>query len=180
MSISSKELSLWQLTNEHEYLLSKLYDSETGEVNEIVQAKLNALEPNIEKKCIAVSQWIRKLESEDKQLTELLIEIENRKTAYNREVKRYMDYLQVNMTKQGIKEIKCPFFTIKLKKNPYSTDIIDDSLIPTKFMKTKEIIKVETKADKNAIKDEVLKTGEQVPGAYVFQKERLEILTDKI
>jgi hypothetical protein len=59
MSISSKELSLWQLTNEHEYLLSQLYDSETGEVNEIVQAKLNALEPNIEKKCIAVSQWIR-------------------------------------------------------------------------------------------------------------------------
>ena len=84
------------------------------------------------------------------------------------------------MTKQGIKEIKCPFFTIKIKKNPYSTDIIDDELIPTQFMKTKEIIKVETKADKTAIKDEVLRTGEQVPGAYVYQKERLEILTDKI
>ena len=65
MSINSKELSLWQLTNQHEHLLSELYNPETGEINEIVQAQLNALEPNIEKKCVAVSQWIRKMESEN-------------------------------------------------------------------------------------------------------------------
>ena len=62
---SLKEVSLWKLTNDHQKLLNELYDHETGEVNEIVQAKLDALEPDIEKKCIAVSQWIRKMESEE-------------------------------------------------------------------------------------------------------------------
>lgn len=177
---SLKEVSLWKLTNEHQLLLSQLYDQETGEVNEIVQAKLNALEPDIEKKCIAVSQWIRKMESEERELDQLMLEIEDRKNAYQKEIERQMNYLQLNMKKEGIKEIKCPYFTVRIKKNPYTTDVIDEALLPSKFMKSREIVKVETKPDKNAIREEVLKTGEQVPGAYVYQKEKLEILTDKI
>lgn len=177
---TQKNLTLWQLTSEHQKLLNELYDHETGEINEITQAKLDALEPNIEKKCIAVSQYIRKMESDAKELDRLIEEIENRREAYAREVSKYEKYLEFNMKKQGISEIKCPYFTIRIKKNPYSTDIINEDLIPEKFMKTKEIVKVEVKPDKVAIKEEVLKTGEQVPGAYVFQKEKLEILTSKI
>jgi hypothetical protein len=77
-------------------------------------------------------------------------------------------------------EVKSPFFTIRLKKNPYSTDITDASQIPIQYMNTREIVKVETKPDKNAIKEEVLKTGVQIPGANVHQKVQLQILIDKL
>lgn len=173
---TEKNLSLWQLTNEHQKLISELYDPETGEVNEIVQAKLDQLEPNVEKKCIAVTKWIKKLESYERELDELIA----RKDAYRREIEKYQNYLQVNMEKSGIKEISCPYFSLKLRKNPYSTDIISQELIPSEYIKVKEVVRVITSVDKNAIKEEVLKTGHQVPGAYVSQKNKLVITTDKL
>jgi len=177
---TSKNLSLWKLTNEHQKLLSELYDYETGEVNEIVQAKLDLLEPDINKKCIAVSGYIRKIESEQRELESLLIEVESRMKAYEKEREKYRNYLQSNMEKQGINKIECPYFTVRIKKNPYFTDIINEELIPHEFMREREIVRVEVKPDKNAIKEEVLRTGEQVPGAYVSQKNKLEITTSKI
>ncbi len=84
------------------------------------------------------------------------------------------------MTSFGITEVKCPYFTLRIKNNPYSTDIVSEKDIPEKYMKSREVIKMEVKPDKNLIKEDVLKTGIQVPGAYVAQKTKLEILTDKI
>jgi hypothetical protein len=177
---TSKNLSLWQLTSEHQKLLSELYDNETGEFNEIAEAKLNLLETDIEKKCIAVGGYIRKIESEQRELESLLMEVENRIKYYDNERQKYRNYLQSNMEKQGITEIKCPYFNVRIKKNPYFTDIINEELIPDEFMREREIVRVEVKPDKNAIKEEVLSTGEQVPGAYVSQKNKLEITTSKI
>ena len=175
---SEKNLSLWQLTNEQQNLLNQLVNKETGEVDELIQERLNQLEPNIENKCLSVSKWIRKLESEKGQLDSLLSEVANRKAAYATEVERYMKYLQYNMEKSGIKEISCPFFTVKLKKNPYSTDITDQAAIPEEYIRVK--IKKEISVNKNLIKEEVLRTGSQVPGAYVSQKNKLEITTSKL
>lgn len=175
---SLKDLSLWQLTNEHQKLLSELYDHETGEINEIVQAKLDLLEPTVEKKCIAVSKYIRKMESDEKELDRLIEEIENRKNSYKKEINKYKNYLEYNMQKQNIKEVKCPYFTIRLRKNPYSTEIVNKEIIPKEFIKKE--IKIEESINKTLIKEEVLKTGVQVPGAYVSQKNKLEILTSKV
>jgi hypothetical protein len=69
---------------------------------------------------------------------------------------------------------------LKIKNNPYSTNIVDENKIPERFMRTRIIEKKEIKPDKNAIKEEVLKTGIQIEGAIVEQKTKLEILTDKI
>jgi Gp157 protein len=182
MSVNRKEqsLSLWHLTNEHTRLMQDLYDVETGEINDIVQAKLDALEPSIDQKCVAVSKWIRHMESQQRELDGAINDLANRKRAYDKEITKFNRYLQENMERAAVKEISCPYFTIRLRKNPFCTDIIDENAIPEKFMKTREIVKVESKPDKNAIKEEVMRTGQQVPGAFVSQKNKLEILTDKI
>ena|ERR1700688_2158185 len=177
---SHKELSLWNLTKEHRNLMSQLYDYETGEVNEIVQAKIDMVDQTIERKCISVSKYIRHLESEQREIDSFINDMEERKAAYLNEIQRYRDYLKNNMKSQGITEIKCPFFTIKLKKNPYGTDIINESEIPEEFMRKREVVKTEIKPDRNAIKEEVLRTGIQVQGAYVSQKDKLDILIDKV
>jgi rRNA maturation protein Rpf1 len=178
--ITTNNMSLWQLTTEHQKLLSELYDHDTGEVNEIVQAKLNDLEPTIEKKCVSVTKYINHLEFELNELETMRQQIDERQSAYLKEIKRYRNYLEINMEKQGIKKVSCPYFTIKLSKNPYSVEIINEDLIPSHFMKTREIIRTETKPDKTAIKEHVLQDGEQVPGAYVHQKNKLEIVIDKL
>lgn len=173
-------LSLWQLGTKHQELFSQLYDAETGEVNLEVQAQIDELEPSTEKKLISVQNWIQKLESERSELDTLTKQIEERKMAYDSEIERMNHYLFSNMKRCGIKEIKCPLFKIRIKANPFSTDILNKDIIPEKYIKRTENIVILSAPDKNAIKEEVLKTGVQVPGAYVHQKEKLVITFDKI
>ncbi len=178
---TEKNLTLWQLTNEHQKLLSELYDFETGEVNEIVQAKLNALCKTEEEKCITTTHWMKKLESDRKQVEDVLTSLKNRIAAYDAAIERHKKDLEFNMLSQGITKISCPYFTIRLKKNPYGTEITNKAEIPGEFIKLRVIPeKIEHNPDKNLIKEEVLRTGKQVPGAYVSQKNKLEILMDKI
>ena len=178
--MNNQSISLYHLGSEYQTLLPQLYDHETGEVNMDIDAQLNALAQTTEKKCIAVASWIESMKSEKKQIEFMKEQILKRESAYDKEINKATDYLDSNMKRCGIKEVKSPYFTIRIKNNPYSTDVFDESLLPERFMKTREIIKTETKPDKNMIKEEVLKTGEQVPGALVQQKTKLEIIVDKI
>jgi hypothetical protein len=172
---SNQNLSLWQLGNKHQELFSQLYDPETGEVNMEIQAQIDALEPSSEKKCIAIQHWIEKLESEDRELDALMQRVKERKAVYAKEIERMNNYLFNGMKRAGIKEIKCPYFKLRIKTNPFSTDILEPLLIPDKYIRRTEKVVVSETPDKNAIKEEVLRTGIQVPGAYVHQKEKLEI-----
>lgn len=172
--------NLYQLTTEYQKLLPNLYDQETGEVNEEVEAQLNALSLTSEKKFIAVASWIKSMEAEKKEIEFIKKQIEEREAAYDKEINKATNYLDHHMKRCNIKEIKCPLFTIKIKINPPSTEIFDLSQLPEKFIRTRKIEKVEKTGDKAAIKEEVIRTGIQVPGAYVQKKTKLEIITDKI
>jgi Siphovirus Gp157 len=180
MTIQRNPMSFWQINMQYQGLLSQLYNPETGEVNEEVDAQLTALSTTAENKCIAVASWIKKLESEKKQIEFMKQEVLEREAAYEKEIEKNMSYLKNNMENCGISEVKCQYFTLRIKQNPWSTDVFDESQVPERFMRTREIVKVETKADKVAIKEEVLKTGVQVAGASVARKTKLEILTDKL
>lgn len=173
-------LSLYKLSAEHQLLLAQLYDPETGEVDQDADAKLNELIPSIEHKCVAVGNYIKRLEAEKAEIDYYRDEIMRREEAYERELFRLQKYLQYNMERMGIKEVKSPYFTLRLKKNPYSTEIFDESQIPPEYIRKVEVTKVETKINKIAIKEAVLNTGTQIPGALVAQKTKLEILVDKL
>lgn len=177
---AQRSLSLYHIGNELQNLLSNLYDQETGEVNMEVDAQISALSTSAKDKCISIASWIKGLESDKKQIEFMKDEILKREAAYNKEIDKRLDYLKRNMESCNMTEIQCPYFTLRIKKNPYSTEVVDASQIPERFIRTREIVKVEKSPDKNAIKEEVLKTGVQVPGASVQQKTKLQILTDEI
>lgn len=171
-------LSLYNLNKEYQELFFQLYDSETGEVNEEIQARLNALEPSIEKKCVAIASFIKKMEADKQEILNLKEQLKIREMNYDRRIDKLENYLIENMEQLSIKDISCPFFSIKLKKNPHSVEIGNEDLIPEKFKSIRKIVKTEVKVDKKAIKEEFLKTGIIIPGAFVSQKTRLDITTN--
>ncbi len=173
-------LSLYQLTHEHSLLLSQLYDHETGEVNQEIEEKLTSSSRSVQDKCLSVASYIQHLESEKAKLDHFKKQLAEREDAYDDKIERMHRYLKSNMEYADIERVECPFFTIRIKTNPYSTDIIDESIIPKELINYKIIEKVEAKPDKNAIKEQVLKTGIQVPGAYVSKKTVLKIDIGKI
>lgn len=168
-------LTLYQLTKEHELLLSQLVDPETGEVNLEIEKQLSESSQSIEKKCISVASYIQHLESEKAQLEYIKAQIKKREDAYDVKIERMERYLKSNMEYHGVDKVECPYFTIRIKVNPFSTDILDETLIPKELINYKVIDKVEAKPDKNRIKEQVLRTGIQVPGAYVHKKTQLKI-----
>jgi uncharacterized protein (DUF169 family) len=76
------------------------------------------------------------------------------------------------MERCGINEISCPYFVIKLKKNPVSVDVFNKLQIPEQYIKTKQTI--EHSVDKVKIKEDIL-AGVEIPGATLKQNVRLEI-----
>jgi len=173
-------ISLFQLSKEYDVLLSQLYNRETGEVNQEIEAQINSLSMTTEKKCLSIASYIKNLESDKREIEFLKDQIKERERAYDKEIERLQNYLKYNMEKQKMSEISCPYFTIKIKTNPWSTDIIDESQIPEKYMTKKIITKEEIKPNKNLIKEDVLKTNIQIPGAIVKQNTKLEISITKI
>lgn len=176
----STDLTLWKLTHDHRELLSQLYDPETGEVNLEVDEKIKTLMPDIEQKCIGVNQWISKLKSDKEELERLEAHIKERKAAYDKSIKAYQEYLIKGMEENGIKEIVCPYFTIKLKRNPHKVETLDEGKIPENFFSFVETLKIEKKPNRTKILEYFKSTGENVPGTEVVQRNRLEILIDKI
>jgi hypothetical protein len=175
----SNSLSLYHISKEYQALFAQLYDKETGEVNQKVEAQVNELLPAIEAKCINVANWIKKLEAELREVAFMEQEIKKRKEAYTAEIEHRQEYLTRELQFNRLTTLNGKYFTFQVKTNPYSTEIVDEFQIPAKFIKTKEIKRIETKPDKEAIKAEFLATGVQVPGTNVSQKTKLEILIDK-
>lgn len=172
--------TLFHLGNEHQKLMDKLYNPETGEIDESVDEQLNAVTGNAHDKCVLLATYMKLLEQQKMQIEFYKQEIAKREAAYDKEIDKFNHYLKFNMERNNLTQLQTPLFTVKIKTNPYSTDITDASKIPEKFIRTTEKTTVTKSPDKNAIKEEVLKTNVQIPGAHVSQKTHLQILTDKI
>lgn len=79
-------------------------------------------------------------------------------------------YVETNMKLVGRDEVKSNLFSIKLRLNPPSLDITDETVIPDKFKR----IELVTKYDKVAMK-EAIAAGEEVPGTSIRQEKSLQI-----
>jgi hypothetical protein len=174
-------LSLYELANEHQRLFQESFDPETGEVNEQAMARLDALVPDINQKCINTTKWIENLELERAAIEtarkELLARLKKREEALENQIIRWENYMHENMERCGITKISCPQFVISRQKNnpsvvnPETMDgNLDPAFIPEKYKEYRTSVYI----DKDAIKED-LKAGVVVPGACLKQTMRLVI-----
>jgi hypothetical protein len=163
-------MNLYHISNEYQLLLEQIYDAETGEILPQVLDKLDDITTKIEDKAIAVAAYIKNLDAEREAIEKAKRSMAEREARLDKRADYLTQYLQTNMERCGITEIKCPEFVIKLKKCPWSTDIIDEDSIPDDYKHVKQVVTV----DKVRIKDELL-SGVVIPGVQLRQNNRLEI-----
>ena len=162
--------NLYEISNEYQALLEQTYDPETGEILPQMLDKLDELAMNMEDKAIAVASYIKNLDAEREAIEKAKKNMAERESRLDKRADYLTQYLQSNMERCGITEIKSPMFVIKLKKCPISTDILDENMIPNDYKKSKEIVTI----DKLKLKEEML-AGVIVSGAVLKQNNRLEI-----
>jgi hypothetical protein len=163
-------MNLYKIAQDYENILANTFDPETGEINENAIALLEIAKSTVEEKSIAVASYIKNLDAERKAIEDAKKSMAEREKSLERRVEWLTNYLQSNMERCGISEIKSPYFGIKLRKCPISVDVQDEKIIPNDYKKTKEIVSI----DKLKIKEEIL-AGVVVPGATLKQNNRLEI-----
>ena len=163
-------MNLYKIANEYQEILSNTFDDETGEVNENAMALLEIAKDSLEEKGIAVASYIKNIEAECNAIHKAQLEMSAREIRLEKRIKYLIEYLQSNMERCAISEIKSPYFVIKLKKCPISTEILDENSIPNDYKKVKEVVTI----DKLKLKDEML-AGVVIPGAQLRQNNRLEI-----
>lgn len=104
-------------------------------------------------------------------------EIDRLQARYAAEQKRIANienWLLLNMQGCGITKIECPSFTIAVKTNQSSVDVLNEGDIPAAYMRTPEIKLPEPAPDKRLILD-ALKAGLLVPGCAIKQTTKLVI-----
>lgn len=161
-------LTLYQIADEYKELLNGLYDEETGLINEETMSRLNELDRPLQDKCINTVRAMKGLEAEYKAIEVERRAMQERERALRAKVNWIHGYLLENMEKSDIREISCPQFIIKLRKNPRSVHILSMTEIPEKYHK------ISISFDLIAIKDD-LKAGIDVPGAILVQDNSLSI-----
>jgi hypothetical protein len=163
-------MKLYEITQEYKNALDEICDSETGEINENALAKIDEISAEFKDKGIAVASYLKTLEAESSAIDKAREEMAKREYGLDRQVDFLKNYLLQNMERCDIKEISCPYFSIKIKKCPVSVEVLDDALIPDSFKNSKTI----TSLDKLKIKNAIL-SGEEIPGAQLKQNIKLSI-----
>ena len=136
---------------------------------ETMRDTLDSIEEAIEDKAENIAKWIRNLEADKKAFEEEEKRFKEKKQAADNRIKSLKQYLEDNMRLTGKTKFKAGFFSFSIQNNPPSVEVFDEALLPKRFL-----IEQPPKIDRAGIK-ELLKAGEEVPGAELKQTEGLRI-----
>lgn len=136
---------------------------------ETLKDTLDSIEEAIEVKAENIAKWIRNLEADKKAFEEEEKRFKEKKQAADNRIKSLKQYLEDNMRLTGKTKFKAGFFSFAIQNNPPSVEVFDEALLPERFL-----IEQPPKIDRAGIK-ELLKAGEEVPGAELKQTAGLRI-----
>ncbi len=130
---------------------------------------LSCLECEIEEKaenyCKIIAGWQGDIEAVKVELDRL----NNLKKRYEGNIQKLKDNLLMTMENQGRQDLKAGLYSVKIKVNPPSVNIIDEKLIPKTYF-----IQKPAELSKKLI-SEAIKNGDSVAGAELVQKTSLQI-----
>ena len=140
-----------------------LIDEETGELISVSQA-LDALRMEREEKLENVACWVKNLSAEADAIREEENRLIKRRKAAETKAANLKAWLLAAMTREDgtTDKLKTGRVMVSVKRNPPSTVVDDEALLPWAYKTVKEIVA----QDKAAIKAAIL-AGEEVPGAHL-------------
>ncbi|MGN1368714.1 MAG: siphovirus Gp157 family protein [Aristaeellaceae bacterium] len=140
-----------------------LIDQETGELISVAQA-LDALRMEREAKLENVACWVKNLCAEADAIREEENRLVKRRKAAETKAANLKAWLLAAMTREDgtTDKLKTGRVMVSVKRNPPSTVVDDESLLPLAYKTVKQIVI----QDKAAIKSAIL-SGDEVPGAHL-------------
>lgn len=155
-------MKLYELSESYQKVLELIEAGE--ELEDTLESIVDAFEDKVEN----IAKVMKSVEGEADIIREEEKRLAERRRALEAQASRLKTYVEDNMKSSGIDKVKGRFFSLSLQKNPPSVEIINESLIPTDYIKTV------TSVDKKLIL-EAIKAGQAVTGCELKQTESLRI-----
>src|ERR1700689_1089194 len=99
-------LRLYEIADQYEFLLQDLYDEDTGEINEMSLARLQALTDPLETKCINITRIFKQIDAEREAIEKERKAMAAREKSLKNQVDGLKNYLLTNMERCSVNEIK--------------------------------------------------------------------------
>ena len=166
-------ISLYSIADEYLRDLEKLESlQESGELSlQTLEDTLEGLSGDLEVKAVNVISYAKNLEAESEAIQKAIDSMQLRIKSLDNKTEWLREYVKTNMQRTGIKEIKCPYFVMKLQDNPAKVVIDCEAAIPDDCWR---VIPEKREPDKKAIKAK-LESGENVSYAHIEKGQRLII-----
>jgi len=162
-------MKLFEITNEFENVFNQI--NEDGEITQEMLDNIDALQEDFADKAVSVAAYIKNIEAEAAAIKSAMDSMKQREARLNKQAESLKEYLQFNMQRLSVNEIKTsPHFKIKLKQCPPSVDVFDEAQVPEDYWREKVVLSI----DKIKLK-EALNEGLEIPGATIHRNIKLEI-----
>lgn len=162
--------SLYVLAEDYNAAASQLADLELDE--QTIADTLESMAGDVEVKATNVAMFKRNLEAQAAAIKEAEASMASRRKAIEKRAEQIGEYLLFNMQRTGITKIESPWFKLAVRNNLPSVIIDDPDKVPSDLYVYPEA--PAPYPDKKAIAEK-LKAGEEVTGAHLETKQRLEI-----
>lgn len=129
-----------------------------------------AIQEEVQNKSGNIIKVVKSIEGDVKAIDEEIKRLNKLKKAKKNTIDSIKNYTKSQLELMGTKKLQTPFGNISIRNNPVSLVVVDESLIPDKFI-GEEVVKTVNKA---MIKD-LLKDGEKIPGCELQQGTSLTI-----
>ena len=157
---------LYELSDHYIKALDFLTDPENDIDQDTAIDTIESLDGELDDKIANVARMIASLEHQAAGIKEISVRQADRAKSIANKAAWLRDYLKENMQRTGHDKVEALDISVKLAKTPASVKVIDESAIPTEFMR--QTIKIEP--DKTAIKN-----AGGCPGAVIETGLRVEI-----
>jgi len=151
--------SLYDIASDIQEIHNAIIDQD-GEVSPELEKSLDRLNLEISNKVHGIGKWLKNLEGNESSIQAEIDRLERRKKSISSLETRLKEYVKLCMVKADKKKLEFPLFTAAIQANPPSVEITDETKIPAKYIKIKQV----TEIDKKQILYD-LKAGEAISGA---------------
>lgn len=172
MSPSVPSLKLYEIADNYTALLNQLAEQADtdGVIPDDLCEALNQVQDDLKTKMVNVAAYVKSLEAEVNAIAMVKQSMDKRQKALAQQAERLRSYLLNEMQRTDLTYIKHSWLNLRVQVNPPSVFIADEAQIPNCFKETITTVRL-LKADIA----QALKSGQEVPGAYLAQNTRLVI-----
>ena len=166
-------MKLFELSTQYAQLVDILEAAQAGDETadlEVIKDTLDSIGDAIEEKADSIARIMGELTSVELAISAELERLSKRAATIKKQKESLKSYLMAAMETAGKEKFKTNLYSYSIRNNAPSVQIIDESLIPAEYIRTK----VETAPDKKAIA-ELLKQKIEVAGCALVQTRTVTI-----